>query len=670
MSNGPGNYFYRSGAGSGSGSGFGAINYITNFGAETDTTGWATYADAAGNIPVDGTGGSATNLTFSRSASTPLIGTGQFSLVQANSTSLQGKGVAYAFTIDPAFQSTNLAIQFSYNASSTFVTGDGITAPLNDGTVTTNAGNSDIEIFVYDVTNSILIPVSPQVMTGKGSQNYQFKGTFQTASNSTSYRLIFHVATASANATGWTYLFDNVFVGPQAQIAGSPESDWVSFTPTGSWVANSTYTGYWRRIGSNMEVQVNIALAGAPTTASLTVNMPTGYTIDTTRLTNSTASVGTFLSSASGKSAGANAELLIKYSSTSAISVFYQSSILAAETAVDATHPGTFANGDAVNLLWTAPIVGWGSTTTMSNDSETRVVAMFATGSSASLNYNAGTPNSTIPTVAGQMVFGTVVSDSHGAYNSTTGVYTIPVAGYYAISASYIGSGSTTHLNDQFVIEVFNSTTSAILVKFLQPMGGVITTGITASVNIPSVYLTAGTAIYVRGTNTSTTTPVYLSNATLNYFSVARVSGPAAIAATDTVAAAYTDTAGSAIATSFGKYAYATKVFDTHGAYGNSGIYTVPISGKYLINAILGTANTTLLTSTSFQMAVFQNNTQKFADSVIGNGAAGTFCINAMGLLSCTAGDTLAIQVKQNNIGSSAINAAGINYFSINRIGN
>ncbi len=654
MSNGPGNYFYKSGAGgSGTGSGFGAINYITNFGAETDTTGWATYADAAGNIPVDGTGGSATNLTFSRSTSSPLVSTASFSMVQANSTSLQGKGVSYDFTIDAAMQSTNLSIQFLYNASSTFVTGDGITAPLNDGTTTTNAGNSDVEVFIYDVTNAVLIPVSPQVMAAKGTQSYPIKATFQTASNSTSYRLIFHVATTSANATGWTYKFDQVYVGPQISELGPPLGDWNSFTPTGSWVANSTYTGYWRRVGSNMEVQVNIALAGAPTTASLTVNMPTGYTIDTTRLTNSTASVGTLLSSASGKSAGANAELLIKYNTTTTVSVFYQSSILAAETAVDATHPGTFASGDAVNLLWTVPIVGWASTTTMSNDTDTRVVGALYSGTPT------GTLNGTLNTAT----FPTLVSDTHGAY--AAGTYTVPVSGLYNVTAQCLMNstnvaGTSTAAASVFIngVEKYTWIEVAISTAVSEP-----------KISVNSVPLVAGDLVTIRF-NSSGTSLSYTSNAVRSFFSINRNSGPATIAATDTVAAAYTDTAGSAIATTFGKYAYATKVFDTHSAYGNSGIYTVPISGKYLINAILGTANTTLLTTTSFQMAVFQNNTQKFADSTVGNGAAGTFCINAMGLLSCVAGDTLAIQVKQNNIGSSAINAAGINYFSINRIGN
>jgi len=135
--------------------GGGSINYIKNPGAESATTGWATYSDAAQNIPVDGTGGTATGLTFTRSTTTPLIGSGQFSLAK-DAANRQGKGVSYDFTIDRAYQATTLGISFNYNAGSLTVA-NGITPPNNDGTTSTNAGNSDIEVFIYDVTNSVLI---------------------------------------------------------------------------------------------------------------------------------------------------------------------------------------------------------------------------------------------------------------------------------------------------------------------------------------------------------------------------------------------------------------------------------------------------------------------------------------------------------------------------------
>src|SRR6266853_1808485 len=323
---------------------FQATNYITNPKALTDTTGWATYADAAQNIPVDGTGGSATNLTFSRSTSSPLEGPASFTMVQTNSQNIQGKGVGYAFTINSSDQAKVLSIQFDFNASSTFVASNGTTAPLNDGTSSTNAGNSDVEVFLYDVTNAILIPVSPQVITGNGSNNFTFKGTFQTASNSTSYRLIYHVAMASANATGWTFKFDNVYVGPQNLAQGVPSTDWTSYTPTGTWTTNSTYTGKWRRVGDSMEVEVNVALAGAPNSATFTdINLPTGYTIDTTKMTTvaaNTRSLGTGWT----QSAGSTYLVNPVYRSTTSIrpDVFNSAGTNLVDAAITQAAPGTY----------------------------------------------------------------------------------------------------------------------------------------------------------------------------------------------------------------------------------------------------------------------------------------------------------------------------------------
>lgn len=52
----------------------------------------------------------------------------------------------------------------------------------------------------------------------------------------------------------------------------------TSFTPTGSWSSNTTYTGYWWRVGDRISFFVKVATSGAPTSAALTVNAPTGVT--------------------------------------------------------------------------------------------------------------------------------------------------------------------------------------------------------------------------------------------------------------------------------------------------------------------------------------------------------------------------------------------------------
>lgn len=58
-----------------------------------------------------------------------------------------------------------------------------------------------------------------------------------------------------------------------AGFAFTPTS-WTTWTPTGSWSANTTYTGRFRQSGSMWEGQVKVATSGAPTSANLTITLP------------------------------------------------------------------------------------------------------------------------------------------------------------------------------------------------------------------------------------------------------------------------------------------------------------------------------------------------------------------------------------------------------------
>ena len=123
------------------GGGSGGINFLegdnTNF--ENGAGDWTTYADAAGENPVDGTGGSPT-LTAAQSADTSLRGDSNL-LITKDAANRQGEGVGVAFTIDEADQAKKLTISFDYTTSA-------------------NYADDDIRIAVYDVTNANLIRVN------------------------------------------------------------------------------------------------------------------------------------------------------------------------------------------------------------------------------------------------------------------------------------------------------------------------------------------------------------------------------------------------------------------------------------------------------------------------------------------------------------------------------
>jgi hypothetical protein len=198
--------------------GGGGINYISNPDAETDTTGYATYADAAGTSPVDGTGGSP-NSTWTRSTSSPLRDDASFVFTHNSGASRKGEGVSYDFSISAADKAKVLQISFDYIVGSgTFVAG-------------TSSTDSDVTVWIYDVTNSTLIqPSSYKLLSNSSTIASQFNATFQTASDSTSYRLIFHVGSTSSSA--FTLKFDNIKVSPSTYVYGTPITDWQAVTPT------------------------------------------------------------------------------------------------------------------------------------------------------------------------------------------------------------------------------------------------------------------------------------------------------------------------------------------------------------------------------------------------------------------------------------------------------
>lgn len=614
----------------------GLVNYISNSNAEINTTGWSTYANTAANIPSNGTGGSATGLTFASTTSSPLDQTASFLMTQANSTSLQGKGVSYDFTINSADQAHVLNILFDFNASSTFVASNGTTAPLNDGTTTTNAGNSDVEVFIYDKTNAVLIYVSPEVLTANGTNNFKFAGTFQTASNSTSYRLIFHVATTSANATGWTLKFDNVFVGRQPISLGAPVTDWntnLSFTPSASFgtIASSTY--YTRFSGDTMEV-VGLFTAGTVTGAVASLSMPAGFTMDSTKLPSSAS--GTPLGYYSFMQSGTTAIF------SSSATVFYDGSDTAKVYFASQTSGGTFTKNNANSVgntgavqqfYFKIPITGRSSSTLLSNNASTRVVVAIITGDPASAS--SGNP----------IIVPTITYDSHGAYNATTGRYTVPVSGQYKFYGALQSASAATTLT------IYKNASSTSLAGNLDSNG--------EATYCSSVNCVAGDLIDLRPGGT-----VDATNMTMT---IEMLTGPSQIAVVDAVNARYFASATS-ISSSLATVSWTTKDYDSHNGM-SAGTYTVPTSGKYQVNSALLVTGTIALNNTII-LEIQKNGTVVSRNTLFAGGIMTDLKGNISDQIACVAGDTLRIQVSTTATGPSIVSSNFDNYISLFRTGN
>ncbi len=260
----------------GSGTG-GEVNFLTltstyspdntdNVDAELSVGNWATYADAAGSLPVDMTGGTATQLTFSRTTTAAEILNGQasFKLVKA-AANAQGQGLSCVLNVPPAYQGKDASIVIPFKASGTFVEGD-------------------IKVFIYDVTNSVVItPSRNDVLSSSGTIRAKFSvpPSASTPAN-IQLRVGFHFASTSTNAV--TLFFDDAYVGPEVKADGMFGTDWADYTPTFQGFGTPTNIQFqYRRVGDSVEIRGKFN-AGTTTAVEARVSLPPNLISSTSKI--------------------------------------------------------------------------------------------------------------------------------------------------------------------------------------------------------------------------------------------------------------------------------------------------------------------------------------------------------------------------------------------------
>lgn len=371
----------------GSGSEGGGINYLPlnsvahNF-EDNLTTGWAIYANTvAASTPEVSPGGSPNvAFTFATSALSPLRQS-YSGVITKDNNNRQGYGIrTNSFNIDSADINKKLTINFDFDATNA------------------NYVSGDIGIYISDGTN-IISPSVVNLPSGKGSFVAQFVST-----SSTTYRLIFHVTTT--NASSYSIKIDNIFVGPQTMVVSPAISDYQTYTPTGSWSTNTTYSGRWKRVGDVLQGRVSIGLSGAPTSASLTFTqaqlLPNNWTIDTTKLplySTSAASglvyswnVGTWNSVDAGSN---NYSGTVMYDSSSAI--FRVMTSASPTAAVSQSSPFTYGSTDSIDIVFFVPISNWDSQLVITTGREEFAYNTDSSSSDNTSSFGYGANGSIVP---------------------------------------------------------------------------------------------------------------------------------------------------------------------------------------------------------------------------------------------------------------------------------
>ena len=628
--------------------GGGEVNFITNGDGQDGTTGFVTGSYSAADKPAGTFTASSGSSAFEVANTFAPLGTGTTSLTFTKyaGASRQGRAVEYEFNLPVAYRAKVLTIKNQYIINSgTFVAG-------------TNSTNSSMIFYTafYDGSSwSVAEPSSFKLLSNSSTVSDVFSATVQSPSNATKMKLIAYVSETAT--TAWE-VKANISVSPSTYVFGTPITDWQSYTPTwtGSGgspsLGNGTLSGRWRRVGQNAEIQIAFTFGSTTNANSATAwqfSYPSGLAINTASL-------------ADGGSSSQGSGLVLDSGTQyyTAVPIAISTGIrhyLSSTSPVGATTPMTWANGDNLISTVSVPILGWSSSVQMSDQADTRVVAAYK-------GFN--TPTGTLSNSYNVVKFSGMDKDTHNGYNASTGLYTVPVSGYYRVSST-LEISKTSYSAGNFNLAVIYVNGSAVTYGASVVSG---TTNVNAVMVSGTVFANAGDTIGIYSYCSAATGLTFTTSAGGSNFSLERISGPSAIAATESVNLRYTSTAGQSLASGNTTLSFATKDYDSHGAFSSNTTFTAPIAGKYSIKAKVA-SNTISGLSANYLRILVNGSSVSEAQFAMTYATASNFTFPISDTVKLNAGDTVTIQF-QNGFGSTvtAVTTTGTVSLAIERVGN
>lgn len=630
----------------------GPVNYLANPGWATGTTaGWSLFSTTiTGGYPTGTiTNGAASITTFQ--AQTTTVITGVYSLqVSSSAAWAAGQGfISDPFTIANADKSRVLGFRFNYQNTSA-------ASELNlSGTLA-----NTLQVWIYDVTNAVWIQPAGSFSMAQGAGVGLAQGSFQASANGTQYRIAVLATTASAGA-GATLYFDDCLVGPQSSQVGVPVTPWVAYTPTFTGFGTvSGVVAYSRRVGDTLECSVAF-VSGTPTATQARITM--GFNGSNGNVT----SLGSFGSVVLGSGAvNANA----------AATFFPISEVFAANYVYLGVSSGTTAgysalngnvlaaSGQALSLFWRVPITGWSTNVVMSTDQDNRVVACALQGSStatvnSALNYQANL---------------TATYDTHGAWNAGSNAYIAPMAGVYWVDFNYIFNASAIGSSAQTMQARIYVNFISIPINQYNPAGQSGNQGRNGRVQ-GLISLKAGDSVsfFIYQDTGSTLTLAGPNGTWANIF---KLSGATTIAASESVTARYSSTAGAVLSTSDTIVDFPTRDYDSHMAVttGSGWRFTAPISGRYAVKLFAQTQGFAGAVSAYIAAKIYKNGSLRSRLALNGceTAAAGQVKpLEGCDTVYLLAGEYIDLRfVRDATITPSLSTATGDVYVAIERVGN
>ena len=629
----------------GGGSGAGGINHLETDDAQFEGTStiWTEYVNAASDKPVDGTGG-VPNVSSALNTTTPLRGSQDLKLTK-DAGDRQGEGWSIAFTTDEADKTTMQEISFNYSTTANFSYGQAFNPWTNP---------SDAVVYIYDVTNSNLIQPTTFNLDGSG----EFRGYFQAASDSTSYRLIIHVATS--NGLAWDMQIDNVRVGPVECSEGDRDVSFKASTNQNRAINNTTPLVVYEIIekdshgsynSSTGEYTVPIAgdyvVGGAITTSAM--SLAVGDAVATGIYVN-----GSFVNQTDAARSDSTTSMPRDCGGSALLENLKAGDIITWRTYSGTA--STTSGSDLANYVWAQRV---GSSAGCQDDGRP-VAASYTSAAGQSI------PGGSVFTVVD---FGTRVYDTHGAV--TTGAswkFTAPVPGYYNVTAKTLWNFATFTATTNRQLSLFKNGVHETVIDF--SLSQTSASGQPMNSGSHDIYLDAGDYIDLRAIQSEGTARTFSASALAVNVQVHRIDDNARAKPSDTVVCRVNTTDSQSIPTGVGTIVTFENVdFDSHGTYNAStGVYTCAVAGYYHIDTQLRFQHN----STAINSAIIRKNSTAIAeDIVVSDGSLGSvqWTPNPSTLTYLEAGDTIDVQAFQSTgSNKSLLGGAFANYFNIHRV--
>jgi hypothetical protein len=356
---------------------------------------WLAYADAAQATPVDGTGGSPV-LTVTRTTTTPLNGVASL-LLTKDAANRQGNGGSVLLDVAPAYRGKPLKLQFAYEASANF-------SYANQA--------SDVQVFIYDVTNAQVLQPNSIFLDGSGF----YSGSIQLPTNTAQIRVILHVATVSALA--WTLEADDFNLTLNQNEFVNSDSDWVAYTPVLQGFGTITSPEiYWRQNGPDVEIQAKFT-CGTVTASEAQFGLPPGLRVSS--IITSVQAVGEYTLKAT--TTGNFNRAVLATANDTFLNFGITSSVNDGLTEL----AGNVAFSNSIVVSFFARVPAAGLTSGYAHPAAIGLNAQVVMR--AFKNGGAVTATTVIPS------WTTVSKDSVSAFNATTGVYTVRTPGDYFVN--------------------------------------------------------------------------------------------------------------------------------------------------------------------------------------------------------------------------------------------